>query len=53
VENVFQIVPHASNGGSGVPPVSQHHRLDAVGRHPHKGQRIPPNVFSSSSCSIS
>jgi hypothetical protein len=47
VENVFQIMPHASKGGSGVPPVLQHQRLDAVGRQPQSGHLMVLKASSS------
>jgi hypothetical protein len=40
VLNVFQLVPHEGNGGSGVPSEKQHHVDDLPGVHSHKGQRI-------------
>jgi hypothetical protein len=44
---VFQIVPQAANGGSGVPPVSQHHLLEAAGCQPHSGHLIRLEVSRS------
>jgi hypothetical protein len=54
VENVFQIVPQVSNAGSGVPPVAQHHILDALGCQPHNGHliRLEPSRSSRSSAGL-
>ena len=41
-------MPHPSKNGSGVPPQSQHQRLEREGRQLQSGHRIPPNASSSS-----
>jgi hypothetical protein len=49
VSNVFQIVPHAENGGSGDPSTWQHQVEVGAGCHSHLGQRIRSDDFPSSS----
>jgi len=46
VENVFHTMPHPSKNGSGVPPQSQHQRLEYEGRQLQSGHRIPTNGSS-------
>jgi len=39
-------MPHPSKNGSGVATQSQHQRLEAEGRQPQSGQRMPLNASS-------
>jgi hypothetical protein len=48
VENVFHTLPQPSKNGSGVPPQSQHQRLESEGCQLQSGHRIPRSVSSSS-----
>ena len=52
VSNVFHTAPQPPTNRSGVPALSQHHRLDASGCHAHSGHRIRPNADSSSVAAV-
>ena len=52
VSNVFHTAPQPPKNGSGVPALSQHHRLDSSGCHAHSGHRIRPNADSSSNAGV-